>query len=801
MANQEDIQQQAYALLIQGQQLLEAGKPEEAAGALLRSLELLHSIRDLEGEMGVRILLGTALMASGRLQEAHRSVRAALALAREIGEPGAEHPALLFLGQLSIRTGHLEEAHNLLEQSLGLARRIQEPTAEYQSLIGLGLCSREQGYYLSALRSFERAVHLSRQQGDPGEEAHALTHLGTLLHYMGDFSRSIEQHQRAVEILRRLGDHRGLGGVLSELGRACLVAGEPEQARRYSEEALEITRQTGDLITQGYALAHLARIAMMSGDYPLALRTLNESLSLKEKTGDLTGTAASLASKSMVHMAMGSCGEALAVADRALNLARALGAPEAIGMALTGLGIIRHHCGDLPGAERALRESLDFLESIRLRLEEEDRWQISLSDRHFGTYRYLQEVLVARGKAGPALEIAERGRAQALAQLMVGRLSSGASPVEPPHLAELQRIAREQEATLVEYTLLVDPFMVILGPGAGAEEYRYRYLIWVIRPDGEVAVRRKEGKIEKSDFEEEPSQERLRELDGVKAYWRQPRSEHAAYRVFIEPIESLLPSEPGARLVLIPQDSLGFVPWAAIEDRAGVPLIERYSISFSPSIQTLDLARRRKAQLVRGTAEALVVGDPAFAAGSGLPRLEGAADEARTIADLLGTRPLLGPQATKATVLRLMPDRRILHFATHGLLGEVDSGEIPGAIAFAPSGPGDDGLLTAAEIMRLDLNAELVVLSACQTGRGRESNDSVIGLSRAFLAAGVPSLIVSLWPVPDGPTAFLMKEFYQALNRGFGKAQALREAMLATRRLVDPNPRSWAGFALLGESA
>jgi CHAT domain-containing protein len=109
--------------------------------------------------------------------------------------------------------------------------------------------------------------------------------------------------------------------------------------------------------------------------------------------------------------------------------------------------------------------------------------------------------------------------------------------------------------------------------------------------------------------------------------------------------------------------------------------------------------------------------------------------------------------------------------------------------------------LTAAEIMRLDLNAELAVLSACQTGRGRESNDSVIGLSRAFLAAGVPSLVVSLWPVPDGPTAFLMKEFYRALSRGLGKAQALREAMLATRRLVDSNPRSWAGFALLGESA
>lgn len=797
MGNQEDVQRQAYALLSQGQKLLDVGQYEEAAGALLRSIELLQVIQDREGELGVRLLLGTALAASGGLQEADRSLRAALALARELCEPGAEHPALLFLGQLSVRMGHLEEAHVLLEQSLALAHQLQDPPAEYQSLIGLGHCSREKGDYPSALHSIEQAVRLSRQYGALGEEARALTHLGTLLHYMGDFSRSIEQHQRAAEILRRLGDYPGLSGVLSELGRAYLVAGEFGQAKRCSEEALEIARNTGDLLIQGYALAHLARIAMMSGDYPLARRHLTKSLSLKEKTGDLAGTAASLASMSMVLMAMGSCGEALAVADQALSLARDLGAPEPIGMALTSLGIVRHRCGDLPGAEHALREGVDFLESIRLRLKEEDRWQISISDRHFGTYRYLQEVLVAQGKAGPALEIAERGRAQALAQLMAERLTSGASPAEPPHLAELQRIAREEKATLVEYTVLVDPLMMMSGSGPGVKEFRL--LIWVISPDGEVAVRSKEERLEESDFEEEPWQERFRDLGGVPTSWRQPRSGYAAYQVFIEPIESLLPPERGARLVLIPQDSLAFLPWAAIEDKAGVPLIERYSLSFSSSIQILDLARRRKAQLVRG--EALVVGDPAFAVDSGLPRLEGAEDEACAIADLLGTQPLLGRQATKAAVLRLMPNRRILHFATHGLLGEVDHGEIPGAIAFAPSGPGDNGLLTAAEIMRLDLNAELAVLSACQTGQGRESNDSVIGLSRAFLAAGVPSLVVSLWPVPDGPTAFLMKEFYKALNRGLGKAQALREAMLATRKFVDPNPRSWAGFALWGESS
>jgi CHAT domain-containing protein len=99
----------------------------------------------------------------------------------------------------------------------------------------------------------------------------------------------------------------------------------------------------------------------------------------------------------------------------------------------------------------------------------------------------------------------------------------------------------------------------------------------------------------------------------------------------------------------------------------------------------------------------------------------------------------------------------------------------------------------------MKIKAELVVLSACNTGVGKITGDGVIGLSRSLITAGVPSVIVSLWSVPDAPTASLMSEFYQNLQNNPDKAQALRQAMLKTMK-THPEPRSWAAFTLIGEA-
>jgi CHAT domain-containing protein len=209
----------------------------------------------------------------------------------------------------------------------------------------------------------------------------------------------------------------------------------------------------------------------------------------------------------------------------------------------------------------------------------------------------------------------------------------------------------------------------------------------------------------------------------------------------------------------------------------------------APAIQVLDLTHKYKREKPTKPEDFLIVGNPTMPTVS-LPAdsppeqlipLPGAEKEAKDIAKLFNAKALIGNQATKAFVLDKMPQAKLIHLATHGLIGDFKELGIPGAIALAPdsikankSEPGD-GLLTASEILDLKLNANLVVLSACDTGQGRVSGDGVIGLSRSLISAGASSVLVSLWAVSDEATAFLMTEFYRNLRMNPDKAITTKE--------------------------
>jgi CHAT domain-containing protein len=279
----------------------------------------------------------------------------------------------------------------------------------------------------------------------------------------------------------------------------------------------------------------------------------------------------------------------------------------------------------------------------------------------------------------------------------------------------------------------------------------------------------------------------------------------------IAPIADLLPTDPNARVIFIPQESLFLLPFPALRDTAGQYLIEKHTILTAPAIDVLTLTNRQHQQLAAKYPEppqgkeVLVVGNPTMPIleKSGekayrLASLPASEEEAKEIARLLNTQAIVGDRATKVNILQQLPSARLIHLATHGLLDDIKELGVPGAIALAPSA-NDDGFLTAGEILKLKLNAELVVLSACDTGQGKVTGDGVIGLSRSLIVAGVPSTVVSLWAVPDVASSQLMTEFYRHLASNPDKAQALRQAMLTTMKQY-PQPDNWAAFTLIGEA-
>ncbi|HEY9837875.1 MAG TPA: CHAT domain-containing protein, partial [Vampirovibrionales bacterium] len=275
------------------------------------------------------------------------------------------------------------------------------------------------------------------------------------------------------------------------------------------------------------------------------------------------------------------------------------------------------------------------------------------------------------------------------------------------------------------------------------------------------------------------------------------------HEILIAPIADLLPSNPSERVIFVPHDSLFLVPFSALQDASGKYLIEKHTILTTPSIQVLEFTRDRLSQVTMGNLnggnrDVLIVGNPIMPVleSGQLSPLPGSEQEAQDIGELWNVSPLIGSTATKSRVVEQMLSSRIIHLATHG---SFDSNvPLESWLALTPSGT-DNGLLTAGEILGLKLNAELVVLSACDTGRGKITGDGVVGLSRSFISAGVPSILVSLWEVPDYSTSVLMQEFYKVFQESGDKARALREAMLATMQQY-PNPEEWAAFTLMGEA-
>jgi CHAT domain-containing protein len=244
--------------------------------------------------------------------------------------------------------------------------------------------------------------------------------------------------------------------------------------------------------------------------------------------------------------------------------------------------------------------------------------------------------------------------------------------------------------------------------------------------------------------------------------------------------------------MLIPHGVLHYVPFAALHDRATDRyLVDDFTLTYAPSASVLRFLHAKESPVDGG---ALVLGDPATTFGS----LPGAAQEATTVARILGTTPHLGTEARESLLYDLHAETDLVHLAAHGIYDPLNP--LFSRIALA-SGGAHDGNLTVQDILSsLDLTGvNLVVLSACRSAVGaRSGGDEVVGLTRALLYAGTPGVISTLWNIDDTASAGLMEEFYRRLAGGASVAEALRQAQLAVKeRYADP--RYWAAFTLNGD--
>lgn len=468
-------------------------------------------------------------------------------------------------------------------------------------------------------------------------------------------------------------------------------------------------------------------------------------------------------------------------------------------------------------------------------------------------YPELTRALVEQGKSEEALTYTDRSRSRIIEAVLQKRMNGprGLAGFKEPDLESIRRLARESDATLVVYS-------IVRTEKLWTENSPFRLFAWVVRPDGQIGFKELPAHLlpqagpDSEASRLQATSERFQAtlprgvVDRVSTKARrspapqarddQPSLLRTLHEVLIEPIRTFLPVDPDRNVVVFPDEEIFLVPFNALMDADGKYLIERHSLSVAPSLGTFALLRekaKRKAASKSGSRKSvLVVGDPVMPVfpehsdfeGGELPQLSGAVREARSVAQLFGVAPLLGADAREDIVVERMKDARIIHFATHGLLtysstittdmlsASASADLPPGSIALAPGPKGKfykgskwdesfklpfNGFLASGKILLLDLDADLVVLSACDTARGRTNQHQFVGLPSAFIAAGADSVLITLWSIPDQQTAALMSVFYRELLAGTAKPAALRRAILASWK-ISREVKNWGAFTLMG---
>jgi CHAT domain-containing protein len=756
------------------------------------------------------------------------TLRGEVAQAQTIEPRKAEANRLFDQGIQQYETSQFEAALQSWQQALILYRAINDRRNMGGTLGNLGIAYQSLGNYAKAIEYQQQSLTIARELNDRRGEGQALGNLGSVYRNLGNYAKAIEYAQQDLAIQREIKNRQGEGIALSILGNTYGSLGNHVKAIEYQQQLLVIAREIKNRRSEAAALGNLGIAYQSLGNYVKAIEYVQQDLLIQREIKSRQGEGIALGILGNAYQSLGNYAKAIEYHQQLLTITRAIKTRQGEGIALNNLGYALFKVDNLVDAEKVLLEGIAVWESLRTQLGNNDTNKVSIFEQQARTYRTLQQVLVAQNKINAALEISERGRARAFVEQLSQRLQASGNrkqiTIQPATLAEIQQIAKSHNAILVQYSIIYDNFKV-----QGKEEAQESDLyIWVIKPTGEISFRKTDLKPlwQQQNTSLEALVDQSRQAIGARSrsdaadvvvtltpeglrqqQEKQSRDLKQLHKLLIEPIANLLPTNSNDRGIFVPQGPLFLVPFPALQDANNQYLIEKHTLLTAPAIQVLQLTQQQRSR--PRSAQALVVGNPTMPkvrtqAGGPLEQLSnlpGATTEALQIASLLNTQAITGKQATKATIVRQMSTVRIIHFATHGLLDDFQGLGVPGAIALGPDGTGqeNDGLLTANDILDMKLNAELVVLSACDTGRGRLTGDGVIGLSRSLITAGVPSVLVSLWKVPDRSTALLMTEFYKNLQRNPDRATALRQAMLTTKR-QHPDPIDWAAFTLIGEA-
>ncbi len=850
-----DRSRQAEAMIALGTVLRDLSELDSALTVFNGALDLATSRGDRALQGTALYLSGTTLRYLGRTDSAFGRQRRALALRQQMGDSAGQHYSLVEIATAFFGRGQLDSALRYSTESFRVSRGVP-PSEIAPSLAMHGLIHHQLGRLDSARVHYRRALGLARASGNTWAESRTLNNLAGTFGDVGEVDSSLHYFRAALAIRERIGDRHGAATTLDNIGLGLATVGLIDSALVYHRQALALARQVGDPRVEGYILPSLANAFASLGQHDSAIAYNLAAIGMMRSSGNRLYEASALNNVGNLFLRQGDMTTAAAYQDSALTLARLVRSPQWEARALDDLGAIQLALGRTDSALSLYRAALAGSRGIRDRLLESriltniattlhrrrpghlsqglryydsaaavrsvvvrragpDQNRVGLLERYAGLFAQWTLAWLAREReigneaVLGGLGASERGRSQGLLNLM--RRAAPSDSIGDL-AAEGRRLVAGLRGT---------PALIYQATGD-------TLLIWSVGTDGSVVLAREPiGHEALASLVSEvraglgaggSSRLGARSLAAgdppTRPAARTPRwaaaTTELAGLVFPAQVRNRI---AGAKdLVVVPHGSLTMIPFSALPAAPGQPIGIRTSIRYAPSLTALLAAEGRPASGERRDRNALVVGNPTMptvTAASGtresLSRLPGAEAEARSIAGYLGAVLLNGEAASEGRVRRGLNDARVVHLATHGFAYQGEAGARRSFVALAPDA-GQDGLFTVGELLddpAINLNADLVVLSACQTGLGDlKLAEGTLGLQRAFLAKGARSVLVSLWNVSDEATRALMEAFYRHWLDDPdhpGKGEALRRAQADVRGKAGwEHPRYWAGFQLVG---
>ena len=825
----------------------DSGEKQQALEFYNQALPLRRAVGDRGGEASTLTGIGSVYSDLGEKQKALEFYNQALPLRRAVGDRGGEATTLNNIGAVYNSLGEKQQALEFFNQALLLLRAVGEQGGEAATLSNIGGVYSDLGEEDKALEFYNQALLLSQAVGDRGGEATTLNNIGLIYDDLGEKDKALEFYNQALPLLRAVGDRGGEATTLTNIGAVYNSLGEKQQALEFYNQALLLSQAVGDRGGEAATLNNIGAVYNSLGEKQQALEFYNQALPLRRAVGDRDGEATTLSNIAFLQRSQGNLDEALSQIEAAIKIIEDL---------RTKIGSQELRASYFATVQNYYQFYIDLLMQLHQQNPNQGYDAKALQASESARARSLVEQLTEAGldlKTGlaPALAAEEKRLTQALNAADQKRLNLVNDPQGYSN-ADLEAVKAEIDALLQQLQTL-EAKIRQANPAYANLKYPQPLTLEEIQSkildDNTLLLQYALGEersylflVSKTDLKtyELPAKAEIEAaVEQYRALLQSPNFTNLSQgqklsQMLLGPIAGEL---KGQRLAIVGNGKLQLLPFAALPWGSGAnlaPLLASHEIVTLPSATSLAVQRQQWQNRPAATQAVAVLADPVFKAND--PRLGNNSLQADAgdlsqfdslIRNSCGDFERLPHTATEAEqILALVPDAQefsalgfeanyatatsphlrdyqIVHFATHGCIQDNPLLSNLALSFFDANGQkAETSLLKLQDIYNLELNADLVVLSACQTGTGKEvQGEGVVGLTRGFMYAGARRVTVSLWSVNDRATASLMSDYYrQMLERGLDPAAALRQAQLAMWQSESYRaPYYWAAFTLQGD--